>query len=84
MKKNKSRYSVLVIGSIENVKSIAKKHGIDLKRGNFAGDKGYTFEVEEEILGEHPLVKALNKSKDVFGVTLEYGAMGVPKAGIVD
>ena len=79
MEKIKSRYCILVIGSVDDVKSIAKEHGVTLKKGNFAGEKGYIFEVDEVVLGEHPLVKALSKSKDVFGVTREYGAMCIPK-----
>lgn len=78
MEKIKSRYSVLVIGSVEKVKEIVERYGIILKKGSFAGDKGYYFEVEEVVVGSHPLVNALRQSKETFGVSREYGMMHPP------
>lgn len=79
MEKKKSTYSVVVTGSVENVKKIAKKHGVDLVLSDFAGDKGFIIEVEEEIVGTHPVVIELRKSKETFGVNREYGMMHYPR-----
>ena len=78
MEKIRSRYSVLVIGSVEKVKEIAKKHEVELEPSDFAQDKGFIIEVEEEVLGTHPLVVELRKSKETFGVSREYGMMHPP------
>lgn len=79
MEKIRSRYSVLVIGSIDKVMEIAKRHGVTLKKGSFAGSKGYFFEVDEEVVGAHPAVTALRQSKETFGVSREHGMLHPPK-----
>ena len=68
LKKMKIRYSVVIIGSVDDVKAMAENYGVELVLGSFHNDKGYTFEVEQNSIEIHPFLKELSHSKDVYGI----------------
>lgn len=70
--KYRNEYSLLILGSVDKVKALAEKHGVDLILRDFAGDKGYIFEVEEEIIGGHPFVKEINKLGPLYYLSMKY------------
>lgn len=76
--KYKNEYSLLIMGSVDKVKTLAAKHGVDLILGDFAADKGYIFEVEEDILGGHPFVQEINKLGPLYYLSMKYAVMRVP------
>lgn len=81
--KYRNEYSLLIMGSGDQVKALAARHGVDLILSDFAGDKGYLFEVEEEICGGHPFVQEINKLGPLYYLSMKYGAMHVPQEMIL-
>jgi hypothetical protein len=77
--KYRNEYSLLILGSVDKVKALAEKHGVDLILRDFAGDKGYIFEVEEEIIGGHPFVKEINKLGPLYYLSMKYAVMHIPE-----
>ena len=69
LKKMKIRYSIVIIGSVDKIKAMAERHGVELVLGTFHGDNGYTFEVEQNSIEVHPFLKELSHSKEVFGIS---------------
>ena len=78
-KKYRNEYSLLILGSVDKVKALAEKHRVDLILRDFAGDKGYIFEVEEEIIGGHPFVKEINKLGPLYYLSMKYAVMHIPE-----
>ena len=76
--KYKSEYSLLIMGSVEIVKTIAARYGVNLVLGDFAADKGYVFEVEEDILGGHPFVQEIHKLGPLYYLSRKYAVMHIP------
>lgn len=59
---------MVVVGSIEHVKSIFDKYGVTMEPANFAPD-GFVFCVRESGLGFSPLIRELRESRDVFDIS---------------
>lgn len=72
-------YSLLVWDdNFQEVHNVMKKYGITLKKADFAGDRGFTFNiVENDGIGSHPIIGELHKMKNV-SITRQYGAMDIP------
>ncbi len=75
--KTKNEYSMIVTGSLNKVKGIIKKHGVELRPADFFPGKGYVFSVEEEGIGFSPLVKELGKSIHVSGLRFSFSSESV-------
>ena len=69
LKKMKIKYSIVIIGSVDKIKAMAEKYGVEMVLGTFHGDKGYTFEVEQNSIEVHPFLKELSHSKEVFDLS---------------
>lgn len=77
-RKYQNEYSLLIMGSVDKVKALAAKHGVELIQRDFAGDRGYIFEVEEEICGDHPFVQEIHKLGPQYYLSMKYAVMPIP------
>ena len=77
-RKYQNEYSLLIMGSVDKVKALAAKHGVELIQRDFAGDRGYIFEVEEEICGGHPFVQEIHKLGPQYYLSMKYAVMPIP------
>ena len=54
-------YNLVIFDSVDEVKALAKKHGVELTLGTYCGDSGYVFQVEYQA-GGHPFIRELEDS----------------------
>lgn len=73
--KYKVMYDIIIDGSKERVKELAKKYKVELVKESFAKDDGYSFEVYEEAVGDHPFVRELYNHSEVISIVRVFSAM---------
>lgn len=64
---------MIVTGSLQRVKSIMLKHGVEMIPGDFSRN-GYLFSVNEEGVGNSQLVKELERSRDVIALSYSFAS----------
>ena len=73
--KYKAMYDIIIVGSKDRVKDLAKKYNVELVKETFAKDDGYSFEVYEEAVRDHPFVQELYKYSEVISIVRAFTAM---------
>lgn len=67
-------YSIVVFDSIDKVRDIMSRHEIDLVPGDFCGEDGFTFQVEDKEDKLKLLIEELDDLGTVY-LSRKYGAM---------
>jgi len=75
MNKSEQEYSLLIVGSRDNVLKIMNKYNIKLVQGRFAKNFGYYFKVQTRDDGWHPVLDELSKCDDIIALSRQYAVI---------
>ena len=62
-------YSFILVGNLEKVKDIFRRHRAPLCKSDFAADAGFVFSFPENVIGGSPLVKELSDCLEIIALS---------------